>query len=69
MGTNPRKRTSFCTPARITVRRKSGFFESSSPMMISFRSGNFPSLSSSAFRAEKASMILTMFLCGLIRPA
>jgi len=47
---------------------KSGFFETSSPMTISFRSGYVPSLASSPLSAEKASMMRATFLCGLMRP-
>ena len=69
MGTNPRKRTSFCTPLRTTVRRSRGWLERSSPMMMSFRSGNCCSFCSSLFSAENASMMRTTFLCGRIAPA
>ena len=36
---------------------------------VSFKSGNNRSFSSSVFNAEKASIMRTTFLCGLIRPA
>ena len=57
--------------AALHARRGAGrdACETSSPMMMSFRSSKRPSLFSSFFSAANASMMRTTFLCGLMRPA
>ena len=57
-----RRRAPRCAASR-------GWLERSSPMMMSFRSGNCCSFCSSLFNAENASMMRTTFLCGRIAPA
>src|SRR5271166_5094608 len=57
MGTKPRNRTSFCTRLLMTARRRSGCLESSSPMMMCFRSEYTPSFCIiEAFSALKADL-------------
>ncbi len=70
MGTKPRKRTSFCTPAFHESATQVGMLRHLVADDDELQIFELPFLFfNSPFSAAKASMMRTTFLCGLMRPA